>query len=148
MNKFKKEIIFRPAWDKTNSEPSKNYGVHGVDIVFALKGNKGAVTFVIFTNWQLPHIEKMEETGIISKPENYRLTRPTGADISYHSHKKIKYSYKRNNCEFLNGKKCWNDGSCLDAEEIFGKLVKEGTDGVWKELEKKYKNTFEKEDKP
>lgn len=45
-----------PAWDKRNSDPSKNYGVHGVELRMVLKGPEGAVQFVLYTNWHLPHV--------------------------------------------------------------------------------------------
>ena len=36
-------IKFHQAYDKRHPNPSKNYGIHGVDLVFVLKGELGAV---------------------------------------------------------------------------------------------------------
>jgi len=52
-----REIKFSPAYDKRDPDPSKNYGIHGVTITFLLKGEKGAVQFVLYTNWHLPHVD-------------------------------------------------------------------------------------------
>ncbi len=48
---MQREITMTPAYDKRDPDPSKNYGVHGVNIVYVLKGKLGAVQFVLYTNW-------------------------------------------------------------------------------------------------
>ena len=54
---FTKEITIAPAYDKRNIDPKKNYGgIHGCEMRFVLKGECGAVQFVLYTNWQLPHL--------------------------------------------------------------------------------------------
>ena len=45
-------------------------------------------------------------------------------------------------CEYLDGKPCYYDGSGLNAESIYEVLLKEGSDGVWRELKDFYKNVF------
>jgi hypothetical protein len=42
-----------PAWDRTHTEPSKNYGVHCMDLRCYLKGIKGVVQFILYTGWYL-----------------------------------------------------------------------------------------------
>ena len=142
MNKI---IEFGSAYDKRSDDPGKNYGIHGVDIRFVLKGNEGAVQFLLFTNWYLPHV--IDE--MISKPEN-RTSRmiklffmPIPADLGYHS-KKPRYESQEpisDNCEYTDGV-CYYDGSSLNAEPIYQVLLKEGSDGVWRKLEEYYKSIF------
>ena len=52
-------------------------------------------------------------------------------------------------CPYLNNKHCYYDGSGIAAERIYDVLLREGSDGVWKELEFYYESTFlsNKEDK-
>jgi hypothetical protein len=134
-------IQFLPAFDKRDPNPSKNYGIHGVDLMFILKGELGAITFNVFTNWQLPHVT--EEFRPKMLPDKYFLFEPKGADISYHSPTpKWEGQTKRDNCPYLDGKPCYNDGSALDAEPIFNILLYSGSDGVWSELKERYINIF------
>ena len=53
-------VHFAPAFDRCDPDPKKNYGIRGVELRFVLKGPKGAIQFVVYTNWQLPHVT--EET--------------------------------------------------------------------------------------
>ena len=45
-------------------------------------------------------------------------------------------------CEYLDGKPCYYDRSGLNAESIYEVLLNEGSDGVWRELEKYYNELF------
>ncbi len=49
-------VEITPAYDKRHSDPCRNYGIHGADLRMILKGDLGAVQFVLFTNWHLPHV--------------------------------------------------------------------------------------------
>ena len=164
---FERIVEFEPAFDKRDSDPTKDYGIHGVTLRMVLKGPEGAVQFVLYTNWQLPHVTaEMKEAG--DKPDV--LYRPLPADLGYHSPKpmyegqhpigSMDYSLKGwdmkdlstipeakptgafTPCEYLDGKPCYYDGSGLNAERIFHVLLKEGSNGVWRELEEYYKQTF------
>jgi hypothetical protein len=133
-------VRFRPAYDKWHPDPHKNYGIHGVDLLMVLKGPLGAVHFVLFTNWHLPHVqEELEARGTA-------MTRPTPADFGYHS---ITAQYEdqhcRGECEWLDGRPCYSDGSGLYAEKVYERLLREGDEGVWSELEAYYREKFETE---
>lgn len=129
---MEKIITFYPAYDKRSTDPKKNYGVHGVDLRMVLKGELGAVQFMLYTNWHLPHIEG-------------RIDKPLPADLGYHSFKPMYEGQEaiRKECEFLGGKPCYYDGSTLNAERIYNVLLESGSDGVWKELESFYVETFD-----
>lgn len=143
---MEKIIKFYPAFDKRNPDPRKDYGIHGVSLRMVLKGNKGAVQFILYTNWQLPHVQEELNRKAIGNDERYisALLNPIPADLGYHSPVPI---YEGQNvcsesCEYLDGKPCYYDGSGLNAESIYEVLLKEGSDGVWRELEDFYKNVF------
>ena len=55
---IEKTIKFKPAYDKRNSDPKKNYGIHGVEMRWLLKGELGTIQFVVFTSWHLPNVRK------------------------------------------------------------------------------------------
>jgi hypothetical protein len=76
LSKFERIVQFLPAFDKRHPDPSKNYGIHGVELRMVLKGPKGAVQFVLFTNWQLLHITRESENrlcGMLSLIQSRRI---------------------------------------------------------------------------
>jgi hypothetical protein len=130
-------VLFRPAYDKRDNDPQKNYGIHGVELVFVLKGPAGAIQFVVLTDWQLPHVTKeLEARGYVSTP--------MPADVGYHSPipRYKGQSLIEDSCEWLDGKPCYYVGSGLQAYEVFEILRREGSDGVWRELERRYRELF------
>lgn len=135
---MEKSIEFEPAFDKRGQNP--DYGIHGVQLRFLLKGEQGAVQFVLYTNWHLPHVQK-ELDG--KRDLNHVLCHPMPADLGYHS-KTPRYEdqQKRTDCPFLDGADCYYDGSSLNAQRIYHTLLTSGSDGVWKELEAYYEGIF------
>jgi hypothetical protein len=142
---MEKQIKFNPAYDKRHSDPSKNYGIHGVTLRFHLIGELGAVQFVLYTNWQLPHVTKEQSTKLnpISGDLHW-LCRPMPADLGYHSPKPMydDHTTMDGPCDLLGGKPCYYDGSGLNAEPIYETLLREGDEGVWKALEDYYVSRF------
>jgi hypothetical protein len=135
---------FYPAFDKRNPEPHKNYGIHGVDLRMILKGELGVVQFVLYTNWQLPHVTE----EFLNKPMDRLSIKcfylPLPADIGYHSPSPMYdgQSICSDSCEYLDGRPCYYDGSGLRAEDVYTVLLESGSDGVWKYLEEDYIDRF------
>ena len=128
---MKREIIFQAAYDKR----TEGYGRHGVDIRFVLKGDAGAVQFVMFTDWPFNDL-----------PSNLF---PMAADLGYHSPTpRYEGQDPTTECPYLDGKTCYYDGSGLNAEPVMQKLFTGGSDAVWAELESYYAETFTKEPIP
>jgi hypothetical protein len=133
---FERRVVFHPAWDKRDPDPKKDCGIHGVEIVFGLIGAKGAITFTLYTNWDLPEVRPMR-----SPPRSA----PMPADLGRHSYIKL-YSCdaKRDDCDWLaGGKPCYYEGSTLAAEPVFERLLREGDAGVWAALEETYRRWLE-----
>ncbi len=124
---MKRIIKFYPAFDKRNTDSSKNYGIHCMDIFFVLIGELGAVSFTIFSGWFLPHIDSKTPKG-------------SGACISYHTLNPVYdgQNVSKDECEWLEGKACYCDSTYIQAEELFNILVAEGDEAMWCELENKY----------
>jgi hypothetical protein len=178
-SEFTKEIRFTPAFDRRHPDPEHDYGIHGVDLWFFLKGPKGAVHFRVMTNWQLPHVQQETDARMLANPDRIGLGclyHPMPADVSYHSpvpmyegqrphgsmrtewrdpteeEKKAGWKSKMpvtverdtySECDLVEGGMCFSDGSTLSAVPVFEILLSEGSDGVWKRLEEKYRSTFE-----
>ena len=136
-------IEWSPAWDKSDDDPKKNYGIHGMDLKFLLKGDKGVIQFVIYTNWQLPHVRKEWNEKV-----NAHLLQPIPADVGYHSPVPMYEGQEpiQEECEYLDGKTCYYDGSGLYAQKVFDIFVTDGEEAMWKTLEEEYRQRFEKGD--
>ena len=136
-------IRFTPAWDKRSDDPKKNYGVHGVELGFYLKGEKGTVQFKIFTNWFQPHVAKEFKHRDWDFDDLWCPFKPLPADLGYHSPVPMYEDHHAvgENCEWTGGV-CYYDGSSLAAEKIFEILTESGDEGVWKALEDYYAEIF------
>lgn len=142
---MKREIKFRPAFDKRDPDPKKDCGIHGVELAFYLTGYKGTVQLVLFTNWHLPHVtkERMGRSYETIGGDPHWMERPQPADLGYHS--KIPmyegHAPMKGKCIFIEGD-CYYDGSGLNAQRVYEKLLTDGDEGVWKALEEYYEDTF------
>lgn len=136
---MKKKISFNPSWDKRNTVPGKNYGVHGVEMIWTLTGSKGAIQWEVFTGWMLKSLRN-------ENPEYYGFesSSVSGAFVAFHSKKPLHKgdSVSQKKCEFLGNKPCYSNMSCMAADEILEILIEKGEDAVWLELEDYYKKTF------
>ena|SRR3990167_2678637 len=130
---MKKTVEFLPAWDKRSADPKENYGIHGAEMIWYLKGKCGVIQFRVMLNWYLPQNEN-------DIPDPCRKAIP--ADIGYHS-PTPQYEYQMPyKCDLLPEGQCYYDGSTLHAEKIFNILVAEGGEAVWKKLEEIYIKRF------
>lgn len=142
-----KEIKFVPAFDRRHSDPSKNYGIHGVDCIFYYGDPEvGVVQFVLYTNWFLPETEKeFASSDNCMVREHYPFTflqAPMPADLGYHAAESQYEGHTSCKCHLLSKKECYYDGSVLNAIRVYDILRREGSDGVWKELERYWKEHF------
>ena len=138
--KFERIVEFSPAYDQRNPNPNKDYGIGSMTIRFVLKGPKGAIQFVLTTDWHLPHIQKtmpnLKSTGMSG-------LRPWATDIGYHS-KHPMYdgdSPIQRDCPYTDGI-CYYDGSGLRADKMIPDFLANGSDWLWKELENDYQMRF------
>jgi hypothetical protein len=165
---FQRLVEFSPAYDH-----GREGGCHGVELRMVLKGPEGAVQFLLFTNWMLP--ETREKWGPL--PSDHPCVRPMPVDLGYHSPKPMyegqepmRHIYKFPKfptnfetweggepgvygdpviCPYLDGDvPCYYDGSGLNAEPVFERLLREGSDGVWAVLEEYYEQVFLTENNP
>jgi hypothetical protein len=127
------------AYDKRDPDPKKNYGIHGMEIRFVLKGEKGATQFLVYTGMHLPNVQDW----LFARSEGYNQFSPTGADIGYHS-KTPHYEGQTvidQCCPYL-GCPCYYDGSGLQADEFMPRFLEGGDKVVWPMLEERYRLWF------
>src|SRR5205807_10288634 len=97
--------------------------------------------FLLYTNWMLPHITEQAVQRTLAAPDAIGLKvnfLPLPADKGYHWSVPRYDGQTMRECDLLPGGKCYYDGSGLNAEETFGRLLREGSEGVWKDLEEFY----------
>lgn len=135
---MKREIHFEPGFDKRNPDPIKNYGVGAMEVRFLLFGEKGVVQFLIGTGWLLPTTDREYESRGIPR------SAPTGWDIGYHSPIPMYEGQEpiSDKCEYLDGGKCYYDGSSSAADRLLEKFLVDGEAVIWGELEEYYKERF------
>lgn len=127
-----------PAWDERSK--GKGGGQHCVDLVFAVVGAEGAYHFTLYTGWYLEMSSgAFPAVAGVPKPP----FAPLPADVGYHgSTPAYEGQAPVERCEFMGGGKCYSDGSGLQAYDLWNILLRDGSDGVWKELERRYHAHF------
>lgn len=126
--KLERIVRFEPGYDRR----AEGYGIHGVNLRMVLKGEKGAVQFLLFTNWMPDSVDA-----------DYPTLTPMPADFGYHA-KVSQYDGQEmldENCEFTGGP-CYYAGSGLNAERIFRLLRHKGGEAAWGALEEYYGGIF------
>ena len=123
------------AWDKDGCVQGQGgfHGVHGMAIRFLLKGDEGAVQFLLYTGW-IPTDKHYH---------NARHMHPIPVDLGYYG-RKPHYDDQESMgpCEFLDGAACYYDGSSLQAESAWTTLINGGEDDLWRFLGEYYDCTF------
>lgn len=123
---YERRVWARPAFDKRDPNPRKDYGIGGVQIGFVLIGPTASVSFVILTNWYL--------RGVIGS-SGYTM----GADVSVHRDvpedwMKESEFMSSSPCDWRPGGTCWSDGSVLAAADFLELLIAEGMEAVWERM--------------
>ena len=117
--KFTREITFAPAYDSRD----QNRGIGAAIAIFILRGPKGAITWDLSTGWYR-HTDEVEP--------------PTPMGIDYHKPRRRKPGEEvGKGCAALQGRPCKSEGTAC-SEHVYYRLLQDGTDGVWEELEKYY----------
>lgn len=130
---FERIVTMRPAFHRVHADPSKNYGVHGVELRMVLRGPLGATQFLLYTGWMLDKtLDWWAAKGITAD------FKPCPADRGYHWSAPRYEGQQQRECELLPGGKCYYDGSGLNAEITYKALVEKGDAGVWADLEEFY----------
>lgn len=140
------ERIIRIQGAYDGRDHPKNYGIGGMKIWLAVKGEKGGVSCTFGTSWYLPQNQSASFVMLSGPPFDLcqELMQPKGWDISYHS-KEQNYEWATpvKDCELTDGD-CWCDGSSLQAQEVWLPVfLHEGSEGIFKRLEQYYLHHFE-----
>jgi len=141
--KLKKSVDVRLPFDRRHADTKQNYGVHGLDIWFLLKGDKGAVQFACTFNCYLPSVD----FSSWSKMSRHEVGRMNGMDVGYHAlEPQFEGHEPMGPCQHLDGKTCYYDGSSLRsddwADEIFSTVGEPPENTLWRKLQEEYIERF------
>lgn len=146
MSSFKRSVHWEPGHDclrfecKVGSPGCRpgsggSHGIGGMKLRFVLRGNEGAVSFLLHTGW----LPEPDLSCLLSERGGFVMP----MDLGYHS---LKPTYEGQNpggvCEHLDGEVCYYDGSGLNAEEPFRVLCNEGDEAMWSYLEAYFRHVF------
>lgn len=145
-----REIRWEQGYDHVGTQVGG--GRHGMNIRWLLHGEHGTVQFLIYSGWLPTWVENPEDSwGPRVRPDRPlpmpnggsrpSLMGPMAADLGYHWRTPLWQDSDsgRDNCDALRGGgRCWYDGSGLNAEPVFAKLLTEGGEAVWAEMSAYY----------
>lgn len=132
---LQKLIRWEHAYDKRDPDPSKNYGIRGMGLVFMLKGKEGVIQFVIFTDWHIASVRAETRVG-----KNFG---PLPADVGFHCYtQQYGAEYHSKSCSVLEDKECFYEGSSLAADDVFNVFTEKGEHAMWTELLNRYNAYF------
>lgn len=144
VGRFKRKIVFMPAFSWRSDTPSRDYGIGAMRMWFVLIGDKGAVQWQIGTDW---HIEKAR-AALNGKPPIWDPYKPTGYDLGYHAPEPQFDGQNSAPCDILSGGTCYFDCSYVAADRLIEGFLNGGDDWVWNRLEAYYEHQFEGKDYP
>ena len=134
VGEFERIISFKPGFI-CEVEGPRSHGRHGVEMLWTLVGEKGAVQFLFFTGWEPDYEYPSQDKTDWSMP----------ADLGYHSPRPMYEDQVSNgtDCPFLPpGSTCYYDGSGLNAIEAWKVFVREGEEALWEHLTHYYRSVF------
>lgn len=129
---FERRMYLTAAWDRRDPDPRKNYGVHGVDLHFALIGPLGAVSWRLMTPWVLPQVAEWWAT--LPAPVLYT---PTADGVYWHRQVDGLETAGAQPCNFFGACVAEQIGS-ISREDVLEALIAQGDAGVWAVLERTY----------
>lgn len=157
-----RRIVFFPAYDKTDLDPKKNYGVGCLELAFLVEGDKGTVEFELLTNWYQEHVMKRRlewaKKDVLAGKEDFLLRHfldPFPADVCYFSLVRLSEDdvYFEGGLSYtLNSQSCYYGYKFMDEKEdrmakevAYLKLIEVGDEALWKYLEEYYAEVFGEE---
>lgn len=138
-----RHIWIAPAYEiLKDPDDGKDYGRHGMTIHFALRQGDRAVSTEFYTCYQTNGLFTRRMVDI--DPDMLC----TGLYYHYHTKEAGVSEYAREGtCHLFSGGKCWGEaGSALHGDDISKMLINEGSEVVFRELERAIKEGFEPDD--
>lgn len=125
-------VVFQPGYTAERTlDPRKDFGKHGMEITWYLRGPKGVTYFGLMAGW-VPG-----EKGV---PRRLADIFPSGVGMGYHSPTPQFEGQPRAVCTLLPGGFCYCDSSGLAAHDLIPVFIVHGEPAVWAALEGRYED--------
>jgi hypothetical protein len=140
VNGFTRVLELTSPFDMRDSNPKKNYDIHGMNLKCVLVKDGKAVCFLAHLPVYLKHVADEQYFG---DKRRFNPFEGMGADVGYHSPtpKYKEQTVISDKCPYI-GCACYYDGSSLRGEEWYEEFLKEGLDHIWKKLEVEWEELF------
>lgn len=131
-------VVFQPGYNCTNMT-MKGHGVHGMEIIWYLRGPRGVVSVVFGTDW----IPGILGPGHGRMPAGFPPAEipqfPNGYGVSYCAHVP-QYEGQEpasDDCPVIGGT-CYSDTSYIASDPIAEAFTEKGEPAVWAALQERY----------
>jgi hypothetical protein len=157
---LERRILFFPAFDRTDPDPSKDYGVGCLEIRFLLDGPAGSVEFQLLIQAYLPHVMERRlqrlKRDVLAGKSDFLLRNfiePNPLDICRWSAERLTeddtyfdagISYFRNHLPCYYSYEFRNPQDERSVDAAYAALVQGGDAALWKYLEDYYYREFGK----
>ena len=134
---LERAVVFQPGYNSG----SREYGVHGMEIRWLLRGPNGAAQCVFFTDWTPGELKPGHGLPPRGYPPLPRRQYPMGADLGYHAlvpQYEGQENYARADCDVIPGGICYYDGSGMASELLAKEFTEHGEPVIWAALEAQY----------
>ena len=131
-------VRFRPAFHRCHPDPSQNYGIGSVSMLWVLRVGDWAIAWDVHTGWELP-----DEAFVAAVPDcNHPMHqgsapghKVSGGAVEWHSPVPLweDHEPRADKCP-ITGAACYGDVGFLLGSELLDLLRTDGDDAVWKRL--------------
>jgi len=135
-------IRFECVFGSERCEPgaSGSHGRRGLNIRFVVNGNRGAVQFLLYTDWLPQYVENLGTRDVRDWGGKFMMP----ATLSYHG-KRPQYEGQPSaveSCRFFDGEPCYHDGPTHNPNDAMYALVNGGDEALWAFLDAYYEYCF------
>lgn len=121
------------GWDLRDQDK----GFHGCEVLFILRGPAGVITFACATDWTPMAVQQKYMNGV--QRTNIIGIQPVAMDCIYHSFEPSENGKKHQDCPYTTAGVCYTS-SGGNAGYLRDILLKEGSEGIWRELGHRYRS--------
>lgn len=134
-------VRFRPAFHRCDPNPSKDYGIGGVRMLWVLRVNDWAMTWDVSTDWGLPD-EAFRAARPDCKHPSHRNGYPrmhrgaSGGAVDWHSPVPLWEDSEQPSqlCCPITNAPCYLDTGFILGDDLFDLLREDGDEAVWMKL--------------
>lgn len=132
-------VRFKPAFHRCHPEPSKDYGIGSVTMLWMLRVGDWAITWEVFTDWGLPDEAFKAAVPDCDHPmhrNGYPRYKADGGVVAWHMPVPLFEEHEPSDgrCPLIERDECYGDMDYTLASEVFDVLRTDGDEAAWCKL--------------